>query len=395
MVKISKFYGAPWCSDCKRTKQFLGEHRISYEDAWIDIEADEAAALEVEKINDGKRRIPTLVFDDGSILVVPDNATLAQKLDLVQNLSHDFHDVVIVGGGPTGLTATLYLARDDVDVAILEKGALGGQVGFTQRLDNYPGFPEGISGEELAERIIQQVKNYADEILTATDVTSIEAKNGILEVNTSDGRCLGSKTVVIATGSKYRTLNVPGESDLIGYKIHFCATCDFIWYKGQEVIVVGGGNSAFEESLFLAKHLKKVTILVRSTAKASKVLQDKVAETPNIEVKLSTIVEEFKVGPKKTLEGVVVKNTSTGETEILHPNGVFLFVGLTPNAEMVKDLVELDRQGFIITDSSMMTKTKGVFAAGDVRAGSTKQAVAAMGEGAAVAIHLREYLKSL
>jgi len=395
MVKITKFYGAPWCSDCKRTKQFLGEHRISIETAWTDIEADESAALEVEKINEGKRRIPTLVFDDGSTLVVPDNATLANKLNLVQELNHDFHDVVIIGGGPTGLTATLYLARDDVDVAITEKGALGGQVGFTQRLDNYPGFPDGISGEDLATRIIKQVKNYADEILTATDIVNIEHKNGILEVYTSDGRCIGSKSVVIATGSKYRTLDVPGESDLIGYKIHFCATCDFIWYKGQEVIVVGGGNSAFEESLFLAKHLKKVTILVRSTSKASKVLQDKVADTNNIDVRYNTVVDEFKVGAKKTLDGVVIKNKSTGESETIHPNGVFLFVGLTPNAEVAGKLVELDNRGFIKTDGAMMTKTKGLFAAGDVRSGSIKQAVAAMGEGAAVAIHLRDYLKQV
>ncbi len=392
MVKIEKFYGTTWCSDCKRSKQFLGEHRIPYE--WIDIEKDEKAADFVMQVNNGKRKVPTIVFSDGSVLVEPSNAELASKLGLVSDLGHDFHDLVIIGGGPAGLTAALYSARDGYDVVIVEKGSLGGQAGFTERLDNYPGFPDGIAGSELAERIIRQVENYGVEFLKATEITEVRVENGILVAVSSDGRETSGRAMLVATGSKYKRLGVSGENELIGYKIHFCATCDFIWYKGGEVVVVGGGNSAYEESLFLARHLKKVTILVRGKPKASPLLQEKVKNTKNIGVMLNTVVKEFKVGEKKTLAGVVVENRKTGEQSELHPDGVFLFIGLTPNVEFLGDLVEVDDGGFIVTDGTLMTKTAGLFAAGDVRSGSTKQAVSAMGEGAAAALAIREYLRT-
>ncbi len=392
MVTIEKFYGTSWCSDCKRAKQFLGEHRIPYE--WVDIEQDPKAAEFVMKINNGKRKVPTIAFSDGSVLVESSNAELAKKLGLVADLGHDFHDIVIVGGGPAGLTAALYTARDGYDVVIVERGSLGGQAGFTERLDNYPGFPEGIAGAELAERIVKQTEQYGVEFLKATEVETVFVDNGILVARSTDGKETSGRALLVATGSRYKRLDVPGETDLIGYKIHFCATCDFIWYKGKEVIVVGGGNSAYEESLFLARHLKKVTILVRSKPRASPILQEKVNGTENIEVKTGVVVKEFKVGPKKTLEGVVIEHRETKKQEVLHPDGVFLFIGLTPNAEMVKDLVDLDDGGFIKTDGTLMTKTPGLFAAGDVRAGSTKQAVSAMGEGAAAALSMREYLRT-
>ncbi len=392
MVEIEKFYGTSWCSDCKRAKQFLGEHRIPYN--WIDIENNPDAAEFVMKINNGKRKVPTIVLSDGTVLVEPSNAELAEKLGLVSDLGHDFHDIVIVGGGPAGLTAALYNARDGYDVVVVERASLGGQAGFTERLDNYPGFPEGIAGAELARRIVKQTEQFGVEFLKATEVEKVFVENGILVAKSKSGKETSGKAMLIATGSRYRKLGVPGEDELIGYKIHFCATCDFIWYKNKEVIVVGGGNSAYEESLFLAQHLKKVTILVRSTPKASPILQDKVDEKENIDVKLGFVVKEFKAGSKKTLEGVIIENRKTGEQETIHPDGVFLFIGLTPNADIVKDLVDLDEGGFIITDGTLMTKTPGLFAAGDVRSGSTKQAVSAMGEGAAAALSMREYLRT-
>ena len=266
-------------------------------------------------------------------------------------------------------------------------------MGYTQRLDNYPGFPDGIEGAELASKITQQVERYNVEFLKATEVVEVKISNGFTEVVSSVGKTYGAKVIVIATGTKYRQLGAPGENDLIGYKIHFCATCDFIWYRGLDVIVIGGGNSAFEESLFLAKHVNKVTLLVRSSIKASKVLEEKVKGTKNIELRLNTVTEEFIIGEKKTLAGVRVKNRETGEITTLKAAGVFLFVGLKPNAEFAKNMVNLDKRGFIITNGLLATKTPGIFAAGDVRSGSTKQAVAAMGEGAAVALAIREYLK--
>ncbi len=394
MVEITAFYGTTWCSDCKRSKQFLGEHRIPYK--WIDIEQDEEAARYVESVNYGKRKVPTIVFSDGSILVEPSNAELAEKLGLVQELGHDFHDVIIIGGGPAGLTAALYAAREGLDVVVVEKGAFGGQIGFTERLDNFPGFPEGISGNELAERFVKQVKRFGVELLGATEIVSVRHEPPYLIAMTSSGKELSAKAMVVATGSKYRTMNVPGEKELIGYKIHFCATCDGPFYRDKNVAVIGGGNSAFEESIFLARFANKVSIIGRTNEwTASAILQEKVAKDPKIETVPNKVVKEFKVGSGKTLEGIVVEDRVTGEVSTFTEfDGVFVFIGLKPNVTAVKDLVDPDGRGFIRTDGQLMTKTPGLFAAGDCRSGSTKQAASAAGEGATVALMVREYLKN-
>lgn len=391
MVTLQKIYGTSWCSDCKRTKQFLGEQRIRYE--WIDITGKEEVGFFVDRISNGKRKIPVLVFDDGSTLVEPSNAELAEKLGLKIDLGHSFHDVVIIGGGPAGLTAALYCARDGLDVVVIEKGSLGGQASYTERLDNYPGFPDGIGGGELADRIVQQCTRFGVEFLTATDIVKIERK-GYLTVITSTGEEITAKAMLIATGSKYQKLNVPGEEDLIGYKIHFCSTCDGPFYNDKTLAVIGGGNSAFEESIFLAKFAREVVIYSRSSWKASQVLQQKVSENEKIKLVLNAEVIKVNVGLKKTLLGLLMKNTETGDEYEITPNGVFLYVGLSPNTSIVLDILELEEGEFIKTGNDLMTNVSGLFTAGDCRQGSTKQAVAAMGEGAAAALHIRDYLRS-
>ncbi|MCE7735939.1 MAG: FAD-dependent oxidoreductase [Candidatus Heimdallarchaeota archaeon] len=394
MVTIDKFYGTPWCSDCKRTKTYLGEQRIPFN--WIDIDAEEESALFVESVNQGKRKVPTIVFSDGSVLVEPSNADLAAKLGISSELEHDFHDVLIVGGGPAGLTAGLYLARDGYDVAVIEKGSLGGQASYTEKLDNYPGFPDGIAGGDLAERIVRQCEKFGVEFQKATEVAGIRRQDNYLIVVCATGQEYACSAVVFATGSKYRKLGVPGEDDLIGYKLHFCSTCDGPFYKDKDVAVLGGGNSAFEEANFLSRFAKTVTIYGRSDNwKASKVLKDQAMKENNIFCVPNAEVKEVLVGKKKTLKGLLMKNPKTKETYEIHPDGVFLFIGLTPNAEPVKNLVEFDEGGFIKTAGNMMTSMDGLFSAGDCRSGSTKQAVSAMGEGAAVALHIRDYLKTL
>jgi thioredoxin reductase (NADPH) len=394
MVKIIKFYGTPWCSDCKRTKVFLGEQRIPYENAWVNIDEDEDGALKVEALNDGKRKVPTIIFDDGSMLIEPSNAQLANKLGIRKDLGHEFHDVIIVGGGPSGLTAALYAARDGLDAVVIEKSSLGGQASFTQNIDNYPGFPEGISGAELSDKIVEQCRKFGVEFLLATEVTSIHQENEYFVVRTSSGDEITSTALLLATGSKYRKLGVPGEDELIGYKLHFCSTCDGPFYKNREVAVIGGGNSAFEESIFLARFASKVSVYGRSKDwKASKVLLQKVSEEPKIHLINNTEVVEILVGDKKSLDGLKLRNNETGDIVIANPTGVFVFVGLEPNNELIRDLVEIDERGFIITGNNLMTSLDGVFASGDVRAGSTKQAVSAMGEGAGAAIHIRDYLR--
>ncbi|NHJ47359.1 MAG: FAD-binding protein [Asgard group archaeon] len=392
MVKIKNFYGTTWCSDCKRSKMFLGQNRIPYN--WVDIELDEVSALFVEKINDGKRRVPTIEFDDGTFLVVPSNAELAKKLGLVSKPKHKLHDILIIGGGPAGLTCALYAAREGFDTALAERSALGGQVGVTERLDNYPGFPDGISGMELAERFAKQAVRFGVELIRATEIISVKCEGEIFACKTSAGDQVDARAVVVATGSSYRRLWIPGEDELLGYKIHFCSTCDAPFYKGKEVIAIGGGNSAFEESMFIARFAKKVTIIGRSDRwKASAILQQNVAEIDNIVLLKNHETKEFILGPKKSLNGVVLHNKETGKDVTIKPDGVFVFIGLKPNVEVVKNLVDTDRGGFIVTRDTMMTRTPGLFAAGDCRAGSIQQAASAAGEGAAVALMVRNYLR--
>ncbi len=383
-------YGATWCPDCRRAKQFLGEQRIHY--TWVDIEQDRDGQALVEGANGGKRIIPTIVFPDGSLLVEPSNAELAAKLGIQTRARMRYYDLIVIGGGPTGLTAALYGAREGMSVLVIERSALGGQAGVTERLDNFPGFPEGVSGAEFAERLTQQAGRFGVEMLKAQEVIGLRAEAESRYVQTADGEEYGARAVLIATGSTYRRLGVPGEDDLIGAGIHFCATCDGPFYKDQPVAVIGGGNSAAEESLFLTRFASEVTLLVRSAAlSASQVVAEKVAEHPEITVRYNTAVEAF-TGEGK-LGGIVVRDRQSGATEELHPAGVFVFIGLSPNSDWLPAEIARDQYGFVVTSLTLATSVRGIFAAGDVRKGSTKQAASAAGEGATAALMVREYLR--
>ena len=384
-------YGAPWCPDCRRSKQFLGELRVPYE--WIDIDNDEAAREYVSSINSGKQIIPTIVFDDGSFLAEPSNAELASKLGISPKAERQHYDLIVVGGGPAGLTASLYAAREGIDTLVIERSGIGGQAGVTERIDNYPGFPDGIGGDDLADRIRAQVERFGVEVLPAQAVTSVESRGQYRIVSTESGDDYSASAVLLAPGARYRRLNVPGEDDLIGAGVHFCATCDGPFYKDEELVVVGGGNSGVEEGLFLTRFADKVTLLARGgQLTASSILQEKAADHPGMEVRLNTQVQEFTGSPR--LESVVAVNDD-GQVSKIPAAGAFIFIGLDPNTAFLEGYVELDPRRAIQTGPSMETNVEGVFAAGDARTGSTKQLTAAVGEGATAALMIREYLKDV
>ncbi|HET9201077.1 MAG TPA: FAD-dependent oxidoreductase [Dehalococcoidia bacterium] len=385
-------YGTLWCSDCKRTKKFFGEQRVHYK--FVDVDMDKEGLALVERVNMGKTIIPTLVFEDGSTLSEPSNAELADKLGLQTAARNAFYDLIVVGSGPAGLTAALYAAREGIETLVIERGGVGGQAGVTELLDNFPGFPEGISGNDFADRLRQQAERFGVEILQAQEVMKIDQEGQYRCVHTADGREYRSWAVLLATGSTYRRLDVPGEADYIGAGIHFCATCDGAFYRDRELLVIGGGNSAGEEGIFLTKFASKVTIATRDDRlSASKVIVDKIEGHPKIDVLTNVTPAQFKGNGK--LSTVVLTDTKSGDMRELEVPGVFVFIGLTPNTEIFKDAVALDERGFIVTDGMLQTSMEGVFAAGDVRQGSTKQAASAAGEGAAAALAMRRYIEPL
>ena len=405
-------YGAFWCPDCHRSKQFLGEHQISYR--WVDIEEDQEGESFVIEANSGKRRIPTIAFDDGTILSNPSNAELAEKLGLKTTAERHHYDLIVIGGGPAGLTAALYTAREGIDTLVVERAAIGGQAAATMQLDNVPGFPEGVGGDDLSARLRAQAERFGVEILQAQQVERIHSHENYHCVETADGSIYSALAILLATGSRYRRLGVPGEEEYIGAGVHFCATCDGPFYKGRPVAVIGGGNSAAEESLFLTRFADQVSLLVRGDSlSASQIIKESVLDHPQIEVHFNTVVEEF-VGADSKLHAIRVRNTGTGEVSELTLPGAFVFIGLDPNTDFLKDsLVRRDSGGFVITGHSLVhggdpipafesaeprileTSIPGIFAAGDLRADSTKQVASAAGEGAAAALMVRDYLKTV
>ena len=398
-------YGAYWCPDCRRSKKFLGEQFIPYR--WVDIEQDPDGEAYVLQRNGGKRIIPMIVFEDDSFLVEPTNAELARKLGLRTEAKKTYYDLIIIGGGPAGLTSAIYASREGADVLLIERSGLGGQAGITVGLDNFPGFPEGIGGQEFAERVTQQARRFNVEILQAVDVEQLAMEEGYHEVYTSDGKHYHSKAVLIATGASYRRLGIPGEDDFVGAGVHFCATCDGPFYKGaKEIVVVGGGNSAVEEGLHLTNFADKVTMLVRGDRlTASHFAVEKVNEPGSrVEVRYNTVVEALE-GQGSKLKTVRICNQISGDTEELHPAAAFIFIGQVPNTDFLKGYAATDPFGFVMTGHDLShahgiseplpfeTSIAGLFAAGDVRHGSTKQVASAVGEGAAASISIREFLR--
>ncbi len=308
--------------------------------------------------------------------------------------SDSVKDVVMIGAGPSALTAAVYTTREDIDTTLYEKAAVGGLAAITDMVDNYPGFPDGIEGMKLAEQLEKQAKRFGAKIEYG-DVSAVRVQDG-LKVLTIDGQDVKAKAVLIATGSDYGKINVPGEAEYYARGVHYCATCDGAFYRDRPIAVIGGGNSAVQESIFLTRFASHIDLLVRSRIKASDVLQRDLKayiDSGKITVHLNTTIDEIAATDGKVS---VVKVTENGEPREVAVDGVFIFVGLKPNTGFLAGTdIELDERGLIKTDLRLQTNIPGIFASGDVRSGATMQIASAVGEGASAALSIREYLEEI
>jgi thioredoxin reductase (NADPH) len=301
------------------------------------------------------------------------------------------HDVIVVGAGPAALTAAIYTTREDIETLLFERGVIGGLAAVTDKIDNYPGFAEGVAGLELSEQLRKQAERFGAEIELG-EVTGLKEEGDLKRLETTSGDML-ARAVLIATGSDYKKIGVPGEMEFYARGVHYCATCDGAFYRDKKLVVVGGGNSAFQETIFLTRFASHIDLLVRSKVRASDVLQEelqKFVDEGKVTIHLGTTTDEI-IGADNAV--TKVGGTKGGTKVEFVIDGVFVFVGLMPNSQFVNKTLDLDPIGFIKTDQDLQTSMKGVFAAGDIRSGATMQIASAAGEGATAALKIREYLE--
>ncbi|HRQ97880.1 MAG TPA: FAD-dependent oxidoreductase [Candidatus Saccharibacteria bacterium] len=309
-------------------------------------------------------------------------------------MDEKIRDVVMIGAGPSSLAAGIYTTREDIDTVIYEKEAIGGLAAVTDMIDNYPGFPDGVEGMTLSSQLEKQAERFGAQVEFG-DVSEIRDE-GDTKIVVVDGNEVKAKTILIATGSDYNKIGVPGEAEFYGRGVHYCATCDGAFYRDKRLVVVGGGNSALQEAIFLTRYTTHIDLLVRSTIKASEILihdLQKFVDEGKVTIHLGTTTDEIVATDGKVTS---VRVTKDGESLSIATDGVFVFVGLKPNtAFLAGSGVELDEIGLVKTDTRMQTNIKGVFASGDVRSGATMQIASAVGEGATAALSIREYLDEL
>ena len=303
------------------------------------------------------------------------------------------YSVVTIGAGPTALAAAIYTTREDIETVLLEKGIIGGLAATTDWVDNYPGFPEGISGLDLSEALRKQAERFGAKIELG-EVSNIEKQaNGRIKLATTDGD-ISAKAVLVATGSDYKKLGIEGEDKYYARGVHYCATCDGAFYRDKKIVVVGGGNSAVQEALYLTKFASEIHLLVRGNEfRASDVLVHELEKNSKITVHMNTTTDKI-VGDDSFVKKVIGTDKTSGKEVEFAVDGVFVFIGLLPNTQFLNGKLELDEIGLIKTNERLETNIKGVFAAGDVRSGATMQIASAVGEGATAALRIREYLES-
>jgi thioredoxin reductase (NADPH) len=406
--------GTLWSASSHNVKDFLARNQVPYQ--WLDIEINAEALAMVEATQDETHQLPVIFFPDGSTLVNPDNRALAEKAGLTTEASHPFYDLIIIGGGPAGLAASVYGASEGLDTVMLEKSGIGGQAGMSARIENYLGFPKGLSGADLARRATTQAKRLGAELLSASEVVEIRFEDPYRFVKMADGEELTCHALMLATGVDVRELNVPGAENVTGAGLFYsAAVTEAANYKGKRVFVVGGANSAGQGAVFLSGYAKQVTMLVRGSSlevSMSKYLVDQITSIENIDLMLRT--EVLEIHGESSLESVLVVNKDTEETQELEGAAMFVFIGAVPRTDLVESLVERDNAGFIMTGPDLMqngsrpkgwrlkrdpylfeTSVPGIFAVGDVRHGSVKRVAAAIGEGSACLQSIHRYLSTV
>ncbi|WP_088893058.1 FAD-dependent oxidoreductase [Leptolyngbya ohadii] len=407
--------GNRWSPQSHDVKDFLARNQIPYQ--WLDVELEkEACELLAYGEPDGLQRLPLVLFTDGSRLVQPTNLEIAERIGLRTQAERPFYDLAIVGGGPAGLAAAVYGASEGLTTVMIEREAPGGQAGSSSRIENYLGFPVGLSGADLARRAVTQAKRFGVEILTPQSVTGVRIQDSYRILTLADGSEISCHALLIATGVSYRKLNIPGEERLSGAGVYYgAAMTEALSCKDEDVFVVGGANSAGQAAMHFSKYARSVTMLVRGeslTKSMSQYLIDQIESMPNITVRTYTQVAEVK--GNHNLEAIVLQNSRTGDLETVPATSLFIFIGARPQTDWLSGVVERDENGFIMAGPDLLQNQRrpqgwtidrdpflleasvpGIFVAGDVRYGSVKRVASGVGEGSVCVQFVHRYLSKV
>jgi thioredoxin reductase (NADPH) len=406
--------GTQWSVSSHQTKDFLARNQIPYQ--WLDIEKDEQAKALVRSISEEEYRLPVVFFPDGTLVVNPNSRELAEKVGLRRHAQRPFYDLVIVGAGPAGLAAAVHGASEGLSTVLIEKDAVGGQAGTSARIENYLGFPRGVSGSDLARRAATQAKRLGAEILAAEEVKQIRVEDPYRLVVLGDGTELSCHALLIATGMSFKKPEIAGIERLIGASVYYgAAITEAKNYSGGRVIVIGGANSAGQGAVFLSQYVNEVTMIVRGPSLAegmSKYLIDQIEGIRNINVLLQTEVTAAE--GEDRLKSVRLKDRGTGKVKMMPADAIFIFVGAFPRSDIAATVIELSEEGFILTGSDltsggrrlknwtvkrdpypMETSVPGIFAAGDVRHNAVRRVASAVGQGAVAVTLIQEYLETV